>query len=122
MGAANIFGGQLAEAVGKQLTARLPAISIASTALEKLSLIDMPATWPGAPTGSWLCGDGCPRAQDRYVANQSSTGPGRCWNSRYPSNRAVVFSIQCSFLSVTGMLSNIACTSLGWVRTSSRTW
>jgi len=44
MGAAKTLGGQLAETVGKQLAYRSPAVSIAATALEKLSLIDTPAT------------------------------------------------------------------------------
>ncbi|MFH8566158.1 hypothetical protein [Streptomyces sp. NPDC017988] len=44
MGAAKTVGGRLAETVGKQLAYRPPAVSFASTALEKLSLIDTPAT------------------------------------------------------------------------------
>ncbi|MDX3309246.1 hypothetical protein P1S61_09080 [Streptomyces sp. ME08-AFT2] len=44
MGAAKTVGSQLAETVGKQLAYRSTAVSIASTSLEKLSLIDTPAT------------------------------------------------------------------------------
>jgi hypothetical protein len=44
MGAARTVGERLAETVGKQLTYRPPAVSFASTALEKLSFIDTPAT------------------------------------------------------------------------------
>ena len=43
MGAAKTVGGRLAETVGKQLTYRPPTVSFASTALEKLSLIETPA-------------------------------------------------------------------------------
>jgi hypothetical protein len=55
------------------------------------------------------------------LANHSSIGSGRRWNSRYPSQRHVVPWIHSSFLSATGMLSNIVCTSLGSVSTSSCT-
>lgn len=44
MGTAKPVSGQLAETVGKQLAFRPPAVSIASAALEKLSLIDTPTT------------------------------------------------------------------------------
>lgn len=44
VGAAKPVSGQFAETVGKQLASRPPAVSIASTALEKLSLINTPAT------------------------------------------------------------------------------
>ncbi|MEW2248618.1 hypothetical protein AB0907_14925 [Streptomyces sp. NPDC006975] len=44
MGAAEIIGGQLAETVSKHLVFRPPAIRIASSALNKVSLIDTPAT------------------------------------------------------------------------------
>ncbi|MET7702719.1 hypothetical protein [Streptomyces sp. NPDC005485] len=44
VGATKTVSGQLAETVGKQLASRPPAVSIASTALEKLSLIGTPAT------------------------------------------------------------------------------
>ncbi|MEU0429758.1 hypothetical protein ABZ235_40565 [Streptomyces canus] len=42
-GVAEAIGVRLAETVGKQLTAHLPKVSIAATALERLSLIDTPA-------------------------------------------------------------------------------
>jgi hypothetical protein len=44
MGAAKSIGGRLAETVGKHLAYRPPAVSIASTTLEQLSLVDTPAT------------------------------------------------------------------------------
>ncbi|MEU1144877.1 hypothetical protein ACFYO9_01060 [Streptomyces sp. NPDC005863] len=44
MGTAKPVSGQLAETVGKQLAFRPPTVSIASAALEKLSVIDTPTT------------------------------------------------------------------------------